>query len=439
LLQNNDDESDTEAGNGQNEVSEADSDVESDEDEVETTTVKVGDMHKWTAKRIAKHHGVSLKQLAEYNGDENGNVFITGATKFNADYTLNIPVLVNFAQVGGAQAKVHQVTYTGLLAQTVQSLPEASLFADAVLGIENPAVSKVSDALPKFVHAISGRELEQHRTVDMADVRKVGKLRNDNLRVAVHQAFLSDLTDSVKQPSSYEAGLKDPQQRKHWIDGDAVERKRTKDFEAYDVVPYSAALQTGEYIGHVLRIIRIKEVTEKGVTVEREYKVRYAYDEARNPEDDGAEHFAAVMRTQTSRLLNLKACQLRRKVLRGDLVSAFLHVVADKPFYTRFPKGHPEEFIDGVRQAMKWKKLLYGKGTASRGLWHDFAATLIALGFKQHSGVDQCLFTHAERDIDVGLYVDDIEASATDDQLQWLRSKLNLLAFVPKLITARKP
>ena len=132
------------------------------------------------------------------------------------------------------------------------------------------------------------------------------------------------------------------------------------------------------------------------------------------------------MRTQTSRLLNLKACQLRRKVLRGDLVSAFLHVIADKPFYTRFPKGHPEEFINGVRQAMKWKKLLYGKGTASRGLWHDFAATLIALGFKQHSGVDQCLFTHAERDIDVGLYVDDIEASATDDQLQWLKSKLNL-------------
>jgi hypothetical protein len=89
LLQNDDDESDTEAGNGQNEVSEADSDVESDEDEMETTAVKAGDMHKWTAKRIAKHHGVSLKQLAEYNGDENGNVFIASAAKFNADYTLN--------------------------------------------------------------------------------------------------------------------------------------------------------------------------------------------------------------------------------------------------------------------------------------------------------------------------------------------------------------
>jgi hypothetical protein len=76
---------------------------------------------------------------------------------------------VNFAQVGDPQAKpasktVHQVTYTGLLAQTVQALPEASLFADAVLGIENPTVSKVSDSMPNFVHAISGRSFEQHPT-----------------------------------------------------------------------------------------------------------------------------------------------------------------------------------------------------------------------------------------------------------------------------------
>ena len=434
LLSEEDSESDIEAENGlngvqNNEVSSS-SDHDSD-DEIETTAVKVGSMHKWTAKRIAKHHGVSVEQLAEYNGDEHGNQFITNATKFNAEYTLNIPVTVSYAQVGSSQAlcatdKVHEVTYSGLLAQTVQALPEASLFADAVLGIENPAVSKVSDALPNLVHAISGRDFEQHQTVDMSATRKIGESRNGSLREAVHQAFLSDLTESVKQPSSYEAGLKDPQQRKHWLAGDAVESKRCKDFDAYDVVPYSVAVQSGEYVGHVLRIIRIKEVSEKGVTIEREYKVRYAYDEARNPDDDGEEHFAAVMRTQTSRLLNLKACRLRRKVMRGDLVSAFLHVTADKPFYTRFPKGHPEEFINGIRQAMKWKKLLYGKGTASRGLWHDFAATLIALGFKQHSAVDQCLFTHAERDIDVGLYVDDIEASAVDEQLQWLRDKLNL-------------
>jgi hypothetical protein len=54
LLQNNDDESDTEAEIGQdvahdNEVSDASSDLESEEDEMETTAVKVGGMHTWTA------------------------------------------------------------------------------------------------------------------------------------------------------------------------------------------------------------------------------------------------------------------------------------------------------------------------------------------------------------------------------------------------------
>jgi hypothetical protein len=85
--------------------------------------------------------------------------------------------------------------------------------------------------------------------------------------------------------------------------------------------------------------------------------------------------------------------------------------MADKPFYTRFPKGHPDGFCNGVRQAMAWRKLLHGKGSASRGLWHNIAAYLLSLGFTPEVSVDQCLFVHKERQIDFGLYVDDIEAS----------------------------
>ena len=106
-------------------------------------------------------------------------------------------------------------------------------------------------------------------------------------------------------------------------------------------------------------IIRIKEVTEHGAVIEREYKVRYAYDESRDPNKSEVEHFATK----------------GRRVLRGDLVSAFLHVLADEPFYTRFPKEHPDGFCNVVRQAMKRRKLLYGKGNASRGLWHDGSAS----------------------------------------------------------------
>ena len=43
----------------------------------------------------------------------------------------------------------------------------------------------------------------------------------------------------------------------------------------------------------------------------------------------------------------------------ADLVSAFLHVLADKPFYTRYPSGHPDEY---KHSSMEWYKLLYGIG-----------------------------------------------------------------------------
>jgi hypothetical protein len=105
------------------------------------------------------------------------------------------------------------------------------------------------------------------------------------------------------------------------------------------------------------------------------------------------------------------------------LVCAFLHVPADEPFYTRFPKGHPDEFCNGVRQAMKRRKLLYGKGNASRGLWRDTAVHLVSFGFTQELAVDQCLFVHKERQLDFGLYVDDIEALADDEQLRRLQDR----------------
>jgi hypothetical protein len=53
------------------------------------------------------------------------------------------------------------------------------------------------------------------------------------------------------------------------------------------------------------------------------------------------------------------------------------------------------------------------------------AAYLISLGFiyaRIGSG-PQCLFVHKERQIDFDLYVDDIEVSADDEQVDWLRAR----------------
>jgi hypothetical protein len=42
----------------------------------------------------------------------------------------------------------------------------------------------------------------------------------------------------------HDAGLKDPQQRQHWIDGDGVERKRIIDFEAFRMLKQNQLAST---------------------------------------------------------------------------------------------------------------------------------------------------------------------------------------------------
>jgi hypothetical protein len=165
-----------------------------------------------------------------------------------------------------------------------------------------------------------------------------------------------------------------------------VERNRIKDFEAYTQVPYSEAENSGEYIGQILvstsghLIIRIKEVTEHGAVIERESKVRCACDESRDPNEINVT------------IVELEACNKGKEACPPRIFScnggqAILHSVS---------KRASRCVCDGVRQAIKWRKLLYGKVNAPRGLWHDIAAYLLSLGFTQEVSVDQCLFVHKD-------------------------------------------
>lgn len=135
-------------------------------------------------------------------------------------------------------------------------------------------------------------------------------------------------------------------------------------------------------------------------------------------------------------LIGLKAAHLGRKVIRGDFTSAFLHVDSDEPFHTYYPKDHPDS-LNGT-MCMEWGKLLYGKGSAPRGLRVDIKTTLEAIGFVEEKGADVCLYTHPERDIDFGVYVDDTECSAEDHQLEWFQAQMNKRYEVKWLGTTTK-
>jgi hypothetical protein len=53
-------------------------------------------------------------------------------------------------------------------------------------------------------------------------------------------------------------------------------------------------------------------------------------------------------------------------------------------------------------------------------------------------GVDRFLFVHNELQIDFGLYVDDIEASTDDEQLQWLRDRFEERYEIKWLVSIAK-
>jgi hypothetical protein len=73
---------------------------------------------------------------------------------------------------------------------------------------------------------------------------------------------------------------------------------------------------------------------------------------------------------------------------------------------------------------MQWHKLLYGKGTAPRGLRDDIRCALLALGFVEAES-DTCLYINKDRDIDIGVYVDDLEIVGSDESLEWVKRRLS--------------
>jgi len=272
----------------------------------------------------------------------------------------------------------------------------------------------VSKGLPDLVVAQTGAPLPQTIAVDMTKTAREKAQDEQELKRMLHdtiQAFMVDYS-MLDCPRSWRKSQQSDQAR-DWRKSDDVEMKRMQDFNAYERITLAEARRRGLKVEHLVRVMRVKP---------DELKVRWAYDEARASDSKDFDTYASVVRLQTSRLLNLKAANLGRRVVRGDLTSAFLHVKTDSPFCTHFPEGRAES--EGGKYVMLWKRLVYGKGNAPRGLRQDMKMTLEALGFEEQTAADECLYVHPTREIDLGLYVDDIEASASEENLEWLKAQL---------------
>ena len=202
--------------------------------------------------------------------------------------------------------------------------------------------------------------------------------------------------------------------KQKFLDADEVERKRCKDLGAYRRVLRSKIQKSGKPINHLLRVLRVKPT---------EVRVRWAYDQKRAREIDDYETYASVLREETSRLMDIRACHKGYKTLHGDWVSAFLHCDSTEPFYTDYPSDDPE--AEDGKYCMEWVKWLYGKAPASKALRDDARDMLLSLGFVEQENSDPCVYIHEERDLQFGLYVDDQKINGPDDQLQWLAHRVS--------------
>jgi len=217
----------------------------------------------------------------------------------------------------------------------------------------------------------------------------------------------------IEDIKSWNRAMKSEHKQK-FLDADEVERKRCKDFGAYRRVLRSKIQKSGKPINHLLRVLRVKPT---------EVRVRWAYDQKRAREIDDYETYASVLREETSRLMDIRACHKGYKTLHGDWVSAFLHCDSTEPFHTDYPSGDPE--AEDGKYCMEWVKWLYGKAPASKALRDDARDMLLSLGFVEQENSDPCVYIHEERDLQFGLYVDDQKINGPDDQLQWLAHRVS--------------
>jgi hypothetical protein len=171
----------------------------------------------------------------------------------------------------------------GLLAQTFGTNTEAAMFADAVLGVGNSAgATFVSEGkkMPAMIAALSGQPPKQDTTIDMADAAKFGKQQSDELRKGLLQCFIADLDTTVKEPGSYDAGLTD---RSNTSTGLTVMEWSAKNSLIFKLTPRKFCMLKQNKLASTSGILCGLSHNQEGAVIEREYKVRYACDESRDP------------------------------------------------------------------------------------------------------------------------------------------------------------
>lgn len=140
---------------------------------------------------------------------------------------------------------------------------------------------------------------------------------------------------------------------------------------------------------------------------------------------DFNETFAPTPRPETGRILLIMAHQLGWYRKQGDVPTAFLNPDLNTDLYMEMPRGFERE-----GHIIQLQKGLYGLKQAG-ALWYDDARETLSKQGLQPTTSDICLYTNAQKDLFVLMYVDDFQIvgpnlDKINNLLKILHNKYNL-------------
>ena len=120
---------------------------------------------------------------------------------------------------------------------------------------------------------------------------------------------------------------------------------------------------------------------------------------------DFDETYAPVIRVKSVRCLFAIATHFDLYIVHADARNAFLNGKNDFELYIKQPEGFPD--IRHPNKVLRLNKSLYGTKQAPRIWYLLLCDEIVSLGFEPCDS-DSCIYYSAERQILLGVYVDDI-------------------------------
>jgi hypothetical protein len=252
-------------------------------------------------------------------------------------------------------------------------------------------------------------------TAENGPVRRSTRTRRP-AKIFGMSAATSDAPHAIPEPCTYAEALHDPAYGPQWEQAIQEEITNLTSHGTWELVDSGAVPPTHKPIG--CRWVFKVKYEENGLP--KRFKARLvAQGFTQRPGIDYFDTFAPTLRLESMRLILAVVAVQDLELHQLDIVGAYLEGPIDEELYMRVPDG-----VNAPGKVCRLRRGLYGLKQAGRNWNRTITASLAEIGFRTTTA-DPSVFVHDERQIIIGLYVDDLLlASPSTGSIAWVKHEL---------------